>query len=658
MIKHILIANRGEIACRIIKTCRRLGIWTTAIYADPDVGAMHCELADEAVALGGIELKDTYLNQDKILDIAQQVGADAIHPGYGFLSENAAFAKNCADRGLIFIGPSPEAIHKMGLKSEAKLLMQAHNVPVITGYQGSMQDLGQLKEEASKIGYPILLKAVAGGGGKGMRIVEKEEELEQALLAAKREAANSFGNDTLIMERYFASARHIEFQIFGDQHGNILHLFERECSIQRRHQKVIEESPSSALDEATRQAMGAAAVRAAKALDYVNAGTVEFIYTDEGEYYFLEINTRLQVEHPVTEMVTGLDLVEWQILVAEGEALPLKQEELKQNGYALECRLYAEDPTNSYFPVTGTVVHWDAPELEAVRYDTGVRTGTEISVHYDPMIAKLIAHGKNRATAIRRMSYALQQLKCLGLKHNQAFLQAVLNDPRFLKGAYNTRFLQEEFDLEQLNHVDAGHQDIALVMLSLWSWAQRESKRDLLPNLPSAWRNNWYKAQETYYTLGTEVIGLAYNSTSQGRFEYHIREVSYQVDLIGINDGTEIEIKVNNRHYKGSIVQNQISRAYYVYSPSWGQLEILENERFPEVSTEEGDAAYESPMPSKVLEILVAKGQKVKKGDPLLVLLSMKMENTILANSDGTIQEIYVENGELIEAGVLLLDLE
>ncbi|MFT5054410.1 MAG: acetyl-CoA carboxylase biotin carboxylase subunit, partial [Oceanospirillaceae bacterium] len=493
-INSILIANRGEIASRIIRTCKKMGIRSVAIYSDADRGTPYTREADQAVHIGGNELASSYLNQDKLISTAQKVGADAIHPGFGFLSENAGFAQKVQDAGLIFIGPRPEAIDAMGSKSKAKDIMRKHDVPVIPGYQGEDQSVERLSAEALKMGFPVLLKAAAGGGGKGMRIVEAEKELTASIEGAKREGQSSFGNDELIIEKYFPSSRHIEFQIFGDQHGNAVHILERECSIQRRYQKIIEESPSPALTEVLRSEMGEAAVKAAKSLNYDNAGTVEFILSDKNEFFFLEVNTRLQVEHPVTEEISGLDLVQMQIEVAEGRPLSVTQEDIKGNGYAIECRLYAEDAANDFMPATGTILKWAAPEIEGLRIETGVESGSVISTHYDPMIAKLITHGKDRTEAQRKMSAALANLNCLGLTTNQDFLKAILANDDFQAGKYDTHFLLKQFSYKKEQSQQAI--EMAALAASAFDKAERESKRTLLQNLPSGWRNNFYQPQQ------------------------------------------------------------------------------------------------------------------------------------------------------------------
>ena len=429
-ITAILIANRGEIASRVIRTCRKMGIKAIAVYSEADRHAPFVAQADEAVFLGGSAPSESYLDVEKIIGAAKRTGADAIHPGYGFLSENAAFAERCAREGIAFIGPHPEAIRAMGSKSEAKSLMKQAGVPVVPGYQGEDQSNERLVKEATSMGFPVLLKAAAGGGGKGMRIVHEAAGVQAAIDAAKREAKSAFGDDELIVEKYIASGRHIEFQIFGDQHGNAIHLLERECTIQRRYQKVIEESPSPVMGDDLRARMGEVAVNAAKALRYDNAGTVEFIYDDKtGEFYFLEVNTRLQVEHPVTEEVTGLDLVQLQIKSAQGIPLRVKQDEVKGRGYAIECRLYAEDASNDFMPVTGTVERFSWPEVDGLRVETAIESGSAITVHYDPMIAKLVVWGDDRTTAQRRMAYVLRHLVCLGTTTNQALLLELLDHP-------------------------------------------------------------------------------------------------------------------------------------------------------------------------------------------------------------------------------------
>jgi acetyl-CoA carboxylase biotin carboxylase subunit len=446
LFEKILIANRGEIAVRIMRACRELGIAAVAVYSEADANALHVRMADEAILLGAAEPSESYLNVARILEAARESGAQAIHPGYGFLAENAAFAAAVQNAGLAFIGPDPGSIRAMGDKAAARALMRESGVPVVPGYEAQDDD-ATLAREAGKIGYPLLVKAAAGGGGKGMRVVQKTGDLDEALGAARREARNAFGDERLILEKYIPQARHVEFQILADRHGKTLHLFERECSVQRRHQKVIEESPSPLLDDALREKMAAAAVAAAQAAKYANAGTVEFIVDPESrEFYFLEMNTRLQVEHPVSELVTGLDLVQWQVRIAAGKRLPFRQDELSQRGHAIECRLYAEDPAGGFLPATGALHRYAEPSGPGIRVDSGVEQGAAVTPHYDPLLAKVIAYGEDREAAIRRMQAALRETVALGVTTNRAFLLDALAHPVFLAGQATTSFIDEHFD--------------------------------------------------------------------------------------------------------------------------------------------------------------------------------------------------------------------
>jgi len=652
-INNILIANRGEIARRIIRTCRRLGIRSVAVYSEADREAPYVREADLALHIGEAAAAKSYLDQNKILDAARRAGADAIHPGYGFLSENAAFARRCQEAGLIFIGPHPEAIEQMGSKSRAKTIMEKHGVPVIPGYQGEDQSVERLSTEMERIGFPLLLKAAAGGGGKGMRIVRKASEMKEAIGAAKREARAAFGNDELIVERYFPSARHIEFQIFGDQHGNAIHLNERECSIQRRYQKVIEESPSPVLHEAIRQKMGEAAVNAAKAIRYDNAGTVEFIYAGEGEFYFLEVNTRLQVEHPVTEMITGIDLVAWQITIAQGQPLPLEQKDIQRNGYAVEARLYAEDARNNFLPVTGTVHRWEPAEMEGLRYDAAVESGAEIGIHYDPMIAKIIAHGPDRPAAIRRMRYGLERLICLGLTTNLPFLYRLFAREDFQKGDYNTHFIEQRMDLETLYEYPEEVYHRAAVALTLYRWRQRSERPTPLSSLPSGWRNNFYQPQEEKFHIVEKDYTVRYRYF-EDHFDFFIEDAHYSVTLM---EGSEsgIRLEIDGRQEFISFAKGK--EWYFLHLPGAGQIIAKAYPRFPEVEGEGVKGGYQAPMPGEVIDILVEAGKTVKAGDSLLVLSSMKMENRIAAEEDGTVEEIYVRQGQHVEAGVLLVKI-
>ncbi len=444
--KKVLIANRGEIAVRIIRACREMGVQTVAVYSDADRAALHVRLADEAIPIGGSPPHESYLNINAILEAAKQTDADAIHPGYGFLAENAEFAQAVNDTGIIFIGPSPFSIRAMGDKAEARARMMQSGVPIVPGYQESNDD-AFLERAAKEIGYPVLIKAAAGGGGKAMRVVQAARDFQDALGAARREAQHAFGDDRVLLEKYIANARHIEFQILADKHGSMLHLFERECSIQRRHQKIIEETPSPLLDQGLRHKMGEAAVAAARAVNYENAGTIEFIVDPETRaFYFLEMNTRLQVEHPITELTTGLDLVQWQLRIAQGERLPFHQDDLYARGHAIECRIYAEDPANRFLPSTGRALELELPTIPGVRADSGLARGDEITAFYDPLLVKLVAYAETRPNAIQRMRDALRQVVLLGVTTNLDFLQAVLAHPIFRAGQATTRFIEENFE--------------------------------------------------------------------------------------------------------------------------------------------------------------------------------------------------------------------
>ncbi len=657
-IHTILIANRGEIASRIIRTCRKLGIKSISIYSESDKNSLFVKEADSAVYLGKRTTTSSYLNMEKIITIAQQQQADAIHPGYGFLSENAGFATQCAEAGLIFIGPNSKAIEAMGSKSNAKEIMKEGGVPIIPGYQGDDQSTERLIKEAAMIGFPLLLKASAGGGGKGMRIVHHQKNLATSIESAKREAQSAFGNDEVIIEKYIEKGRHIEFQIFGDQHGNAIHLLERECTIQRRYQKVMEESPSPVLNEAIRLQMGEAAVKAAKALNYDNAGTVEFIFDDESNtFYFLEVNTRLQVEHPVTEEITGLDLVELQIEVAEGNPLSIKQSDVKRNGYAVEARLYAEDASNSFMPASGTIHHWKTPTVDGLRVETSVQSGSEISIYYDPMIAKLIVWGRNRATAHRKMAYVLRQLKCQGLTTNQDFLLHLFGQEAILQGNYDTQYVENHLDLKTLRVKTPKQKALVLIASMLEGWNQRSNQRTALRSIPSGWRNNPYVPQQISYlwhSKANDKVDVFYTVSAKSSFNITISETTYQVNLVSI-DTPNIVFTVDGAQYKATVVKQ--GKQHFIHLPETGNCSIIECERFPSKIKEKTEGGYQAPMPSQIVKILVKTGQDVKAEDPLIVISSMKMENTIVAEKDGKIKEIYAAEGQNVKAGFILLEM-
>lgn len=654
-ISSLLIANRGEISSRISRTCAALGIKSIAVFSDIDRDAPYVRDADMAIHIGESQPTLSYLDQDKIIAAAKRANADAIHPGYGFLAENAEFATRCEKENILWIGPHPDAIRQMGSKSNAKELMQKHGVPTVPGYQGTDQSVERLIEEAIDIGFPVLLKAVAGGGGKGMRIVKQKDELENAISSAKRESQSSFGNDELIIEKYIESGRHIEFQIFGDKHGHVIHVLERECTIQRRYQKVVEESPSPVMSTELRTRMGQAAINAAKALGYDNAGTVEFIYDDiTGGFYFLEVNTRLQVEHPVTEQITGLDLVAMQIQSAQGIPLSINQEEIIGNGYAIELRLYAENPSNNFFPETGTISLFKLPEVNGLRVETAVQSGSTISIFYDPMIAKLIVHDKNRVSAIQKMAYVLEKLVCLGVTTNQHFLLTLMRNKAVLNGTYTTHFIQENLDslIGKTEHSKATRE--ALLAATLYSWNTRHANRTLLGGMPSGWRNSRYAMQSVDYKVGNDTINISYQKENES-FIYNNSEETGQVKIQSVSQGSiAIEIDQIIKTFHISTDQN----LHYIHHPEAGQIIGEEQDRFPVKEVEKTKGAYVTPMPSQIISIPIKVGDTVDTGDPLIVLSSMKMENTVVAEESGVVDSIFVEEGQNVDSGILLLKLK
>ncbi len=658
-IKKILIANRAEISQRVQKTCREMGIYSVAVFSDADKNEPFVRQADEAVYIGESNPSLSYLDQDKIIAAAKKVNADAIHPGYGFLSENASFARKCKQEGIIFIGPNPDAIEAMGSKSAAKSLMKKNGVPIIDGYQGADQSEETLIEESKKIGFPLLLKATAGGGGKGMRIVRDQSQLKDEIAAAKRESKSAFGNDELIIEKYIESGRHIEFQIFGDKHGNVLHMFERECTVQRRYQKVIEESPSPVMNDSLREKMSTAAINAAKALNYDNAGTVEFIYDDNsGEFYFLEVNTRLQVEHPVTEAITGLDLVKMQIESAEGRALSLTQEQIRAKGYAVEVRLYAENASQNYQPVTGRIHKFTIPKVDGLRVDSGIESGSDISVFYDPMIAKLIVWADSRNEAHNKMSYVLDMLICQGITTNQNLLSAVLKDEDFRNGNYNIHYLKEKESILIGDSISVKNITKASIAAIMYDWNFRESKRGLLRSIPSGWRNSFYAFnKEIFLSREVEHI-LLYRYLGNNKFLFKNQdkeEITFHVEFVAFqNDILRISIDEIQSSY--TILKN--GNQFFVNNQNVGNIILQQKERFPEREKEKIKGGYEAPMPSQIVSILVQENQKVKQGDPLIVISSMKMENTISAEENGVVKEVYAKEGKNVEAGFLLMKIE
>jgi len=650
----ILIANRGEIALRIMRTCKTMGIGTVAIYADPDRHAPFVRAADEAVYIGPPVTGGSFLAIEKIVDAARRVGADAVHPGYGFLAENADFAQACADAGITFIGPAPDAIRRMGSKIAAKQVAAAAGVPTIPGFSAADLSERDLAARAGEIGYPVLIKASAGGGGKGMRIVHDGSKLAAALAAARREAKSAFGDDTLLIERYFESPRHIEIQILGDTHGHLIHCFERECSIQRRYQKIIEEAPSPAVDAGLRARMGAAAVAAGRAIGYSNAGTVEFVVDRDGQFYFLEVNTRLQVEHPVTEAITGLDLVRWQILIAQGAPLSLRQEDLRIDGHAIECRLYAEDPANDFLPSTGTIVCWDAPPAAGVRYESGVETGSEVTIHYDPMLAKVIAHAPTRTEAAQRLARALDALRVHGVYTNVALLRDILRHPEFLAGNLSTHFIADHLRLDAQRPGQQAADRLHAIAAALWLQARRRQHAPVLRGIPSGWRNNPSQMQQIRFTSGEATVDVQYRVRSADHVDVVIDGVSHRAAILSWDD-TQLALVLDDVRRACTLVTHQ--DLHYVHS-CLGTSTLREVPRFPPLARAEIHGGCHAPMPGKILAIRVDAGQTVQKGQVLVIVEAMKMEHEVTAPHDGVVRQLSVEVGQQVDAGDVLVVLD
>ncbi|MDB5281283.1 MAG: 3-methylcrotonyl-CoA carboxylase [Bacteroidota bacterium] len=652
-IKKILVANRGEIAIRVMRTASEMGITTVAIYSDADSNALFVKKADEAVCIGGTHASESYLVQDKIIAAAKLTGADAIHPGYGFLSENADFSQRCKDEGIIFIGPSAEAITAMGSKIGAKELMKKAGVPVVPGYNEADQSPPRLKKEAEKIGYPVLLKASAGGGGKGMRIVNKSDELEAAVEGASREALKSFGDGSLLMEKYFASAKHIEFQIFGDNHGNYTHFFERECSLQRRYQKVIEESPSPSLNDDLRKKMGDAAVAAAKSINYNNAGTVEFILDKQGNFYFLEVNTRLQVEHPVTEETTGLDLVRLQIEVAQGQPLIVNSSNVKLFGHSIQCRVCAEDPENNFFPATGQILFWTEPELAGMRYDSGVESGSKVDVFYDSLIAKVISKGGTRTEAINKMVTALDKMSILGITTNKDFLKELLQNHAFIDGSFDTKLIEREYSTHKKPLPEIAVNELAIASL-LGNWNERRQNESLSHSL-NGWRNIFYSGQVYELETGDKKIKLEYRYNQNNKFDIRIGELQLTAEIADTN-ANSISCILNSQRKKFFIARN--GAEVFLQHPVYGTFRFNEVPRFIEPGAALAKGGYAAPMPGEIVRVLVKPGEAVKSGKGLVVMSSMKMETTIEAHSDGEVEEIFVAEKSFVEANTVLLKMK
>ncbi len=664
MFTKILIANRGEIACRVIKTARRLGIATVAVYSEADATARHVRLADEAVCIGPAPVRESYLRVQHILDAARRTGAQAVHPGYGFLSENEDFAQACADAGIVFIGPPVSAIRAMGSKSAAKALMADAGVPLTPGYHGNRQEPAFLAEQAATIGYPVLIKASAGGGGKGMRRVDEPAEFDAALASCQREARNAFGDDQVLVEKYVLRPRHIEIQVFGDTLGNCVHLFERDCSVQRRHQKVLEEAPAPGMTPERRQAMGQAAVDAARAVGYVGAGTVEFIVNPDGSFYFMEMNTRLQVEHPVTEMITGVDLVEWQLRVASGERLPLLQEQLRIQGHAIEARLYAEDPERGFLPSIGRLMHLvPPPESEHVRVDTGVEQGDEITPHYDPMIAKLIVHGVDRQQALARMRRALAQYRVVGVAHNVDFLVRLVSSPSFAHADLDTALIDRE---QAVLFPPVAAPSAEIWMLAALAEVLREQQlargaADRAPDPHSPWRalDGWRLNGRTTRRLsfksGEAVQEVTLTPDASGTFRLTVGEVELVAHATWGVTG-ELQAQLGDRRWSVHVVAVGERRHLFTGDRSWTLL--LQPALQSGGADAEVQGGLRAPMPGKVIALSVEPGATVEKGAPLLVLEAMKMEHTIHAPHQGVVKAYRVVVGEQVPDGADLVDFE
>jgi 3-methylcrotonyl-CoA carboxylase alpha subunit len=654
MFSKILIANRGEIACRIIQTAQQLGISCVAVYSEADANARHVSMADEAFNIGPAASTESYLRSDKIIEVAKKSGAQAIHPGYGFLSENTDFAEACEANNLVFIGPPSSAIAAMGSKSAAKAIMEKAGVPLVPGYHGSDQSVDVLRTEAGKCGFPLLLKAVAGGGGKGMRVVENMGEFDEALAAAKRESQNAFGNPDMLIERYLTQPRHVEIQVFCDQHGNGVYLAERDCSVQRRHQKVLEEAPAPGLSDDTRKAMGEAAVKAAQAIDYVGAGTVEFLYDVDGSFFFMEMNTRLQVEHPVTEMVTGQDLVEWQLKIAWGEPLPLEQAQVTTHGHALEARIYAEDPDQDFLPATGHLRYLRTPaESDYVRVDTGVTEGDDISIHYDPMIAKLIVWGSDRGQAINRMVQALEHYRIAGVKTNIRFLHTLVDTQAFRNADLTTGFIDTHSDLlfpkARLN----AHKALVLAAGFMLETRKLTAPSQTDPWSPfgrsSGWRMNSEYIQPLRLQVGEELHELNILERD-GRYQVQIEDSTYQLEAKRVDDTLQAVVDGHRMSVHGNLHKGQLVLFYggdtftcTVYQDAYG-LEDMASE-----------GSLAAPMNGAIVAVQASVGDRVTTGDTLIIMEAMKMEHAIKAPADGVVSDIFFAQGDQVPEGAELI---
>ncbi|RAI62660.1 3-methylcrotonyl-CoA carboxylase [Pseudomonas fluorescens] len=650
-LKKILIANRGEIACRIQRTAQALGYRTVAVFSDADADALHVQMADEAVNIGPAAVQQSYLNIPAILGAARRTGADAIHPGYGFLSENAGFARACQDAGITFIGPSPEAIELMGSKRLSKIAMIEAGVPCIDGYQGNGQDDATLSREAGRIGYPLMIKASAGGGGRGMRLVHDAGHLLEQIRTARSEALNGFGSGELILEQALVEPRHVEVQLFGDRHGNLIYLGERDCSVQRRHQKVIEEAPCPVMTPELRQAMGEAALKAGRAVHYVGAGTVEFLLDARGQFYFLEMNTRLQVEHPVTELITGLDLVAWQLSIAEGQPLPLRQEQVQLHGHAMEVRLYAEDPAQGFLPQTGRVVAWEPGLQDGVRFDHGLIEGQLISPFYDPMLGKLIAHGATREQARRKLLRAVQDSVLLGVQSNQRLLASLLDHPQFACGEFSTGFIPQHFaDHACLHPQNPGAYAVAIAAALFY-----QASAQAHPTPLCGWRHN--ASVPLHYRIGLEDQDwpVALQATPGESLRIQVAEQCLELKIIH-SDGrwATLEIEgVRQRH----AYRLEAGRLWLFTRP--GSLQFVDRTQAPvRIQASVSSGTLKAPMDGAIVDVLVNEGSPVTKGQLLVVLEAMKMEHPLKSGIDGVLKRLQVKVGDQVKNRQILLEVE
>lgn len=667
-ITKVLIANRGEIACRVMRTAKRMGVQSVAVYSEADRNSMHVDMADEAYFIGPAPSQQSYLSMEKIIQVAKNSAAQAIHPGYGFLSENMEFAELCKQEGIIFIGPPSSAIRDMGIKSASKSIMSAAGVPVVEGYHGEDQTDQCLREHAGRIGYPVMIKAVRGGGGKGMRIARSEKEFQEQLESARREAKKSFNDDAMLIEKFVDTPRHVEVQVFGDHHGNAVYLFERDCSVQRRHQKIIEEAPGPGIKPEVRKKLGEAAVRAAKAVNYVGAGTVEFIMDSKHNFYFMEMNTRLQVEHPVTEMITGTDLVEWQLKIAAGEKIPLSQEEITLQGHAFEARIYAEDPHNNFMPGAGPLVHLSTPPVDmSTRIETGVRQGDEVSVHYDPMIAKLVVWAADRQAALTKLRYSLRQYHIVGLHTNIDFLLSLSGHPQFEAGNVHTDFIPQHRDQLLPSPKAAAKEFLCQAALGLILKEKAlsdafkiQSQDQYSPFASSSGRRlNLFYTRNMTLKDGRNNVAVAVTYNHDGSYSMQIEDKTFQVlgDLLSEGDCTYLRCSINGVTSKTKLIF--LENTIYLFSVEGAvQLGIPVPKHLSSGSSEGTQGGTLAPMAGTIEKVFVKAGDKVKAGDSLMVMIAMKMEHTIRAPEDGTIKKVFYKEGSQVNRHAPLVEFE